>query len=73
MRTHKLESGIPIPPISRKRGGLSNLFRSMKKGQSVRLPKARRAAAAVAAHKTFGAGKWAVRSNGSHIRVWRTG
>jgi len=73
MRGYRIDSGIPIPPLARARqGGLTDTFRKMKKGQSVRLKKQKYRSATSMAGKLFGSGNYEVRSNGSHFRLWRT-
>lgn len=66
----KIEKGIPLPP--RKGRGLSEaalLMQSMKKGDSLFLKS--RTSVPQMAIKYIGKGKYAMRSEGSGVRVWK--
>lgn len=67
---YRIQSGIPIPPIKKSSLSLSGVLRKMKKGDSVKVNKPAKVVTAVA-HNTLGSGHYAVRRNGTGVRVWR--
>lgn len=69
---YRIESGIPIPSVHRNAKSFAAVLRGMKKGQSVKLAKKKWRTVTAQAGKILGAGNYAIRSNGSTFRVWRT-
>ena len=66
---YRIEKNVPLP--STKPETFSDTLRAMKKGDSLKLDKAKRKNYAAIAHSVLGAGHYTVRSNGSSIRIWR--
>ena len=66
----RIEHGITIPPKSNSLGFCDTL-RKMKKGDSLKLDKKNHKSYVAMAHSVFGTGNYAIRSNGSTVRLWR--